>query len=285
MRYTQDFLDLDTVLRELRRRHLEARSFEKKEEFVRYDVALNVLDAKVENNFVRAALAGKLQMLGTNVHTGAIGTLASVPEGRVYYRGNELLLNRATIAFTERDRIAETIDIQAEGQVRDHKVMVHAYGPLEDPVVDLTSEPSLPRSDVFTLLTLGVARGDMSANLAGAGASLLSNTFMNITGLDKQFQRFIPKNNVIRDFNFQISTQYSEVSGNVEPTAQFESRFLTDALKLRLSQSMMSGRGRRAQAEYRFDDHTSAQVQWDNESTDSSVGDLGLDLKLRWESH
>jgi translocation and assembly module TamB len=283
LRYTQD-LDLETVLKDLRRRHLEARSFEKRDEFLRYDVALNVReDARVENNLVRASLKGRLQIVGTNAHMGAIGTLTSLPGGRAFYRDNELLLTRVAIEFTERDRIAELIDLYAEGQVRDYKVMVHAFGPLEEPQVDLTSDPALPRSDVFTLLTLGVTRGDAGGYSTGAGVGVVGETILNIAGLDKRFQRFLPKNSVIRAFNFHISTQYSEVSGIVEPTAQFESRFWTDALKLRLSQPMISGRGRRAQAEYRFDDHTSAQVQWDNESTDSSIGDLGLDLKLRWE--
>ena len=63
---------------------------------------------------------------------------------------------------------------------------------------------------------------------------------------------------------------------------QLESKFLTDQLKLGLSQPV-SGKGTRAHAEYRFDDRVSAQIQWDNVYNDVPIGNLGVDLKLRWE--
>ena len=62
---------------------------------------------------------------------------------------------------------------------------------------------------------------------------------------------------------------------------QLESKFLTDQLKLGLSQPV-SGKGTRALAEYRFDDRVSAQIQWDNVYNDVPIGNLGVDLKLRW---
>jgi len=36
-------------------------------------------------------------------------------------------------------------------------------------------------------------------------------------------------------------------------------------------------------AEYRFDNRLSAQAQWDNENSEASFGNLGLELKLSWE--
>ena len=69
----------------------------------------------------------------------------------------------------------------------------------------------------------------------------------------------------------------------VEPTAMVESKLLTDSLRLRFSQPVISGRGRQAQLEYRFDEHLSAQGQWDDANTGSSLDNLGVDLKLRWE--
>jgi translocation and assembly module TamB len=68
----------------------------------------------------------------------------------------------------------------------------------------------------------------------------------------------------------------------VEPTVQLESKFVTDQLKLGVFQPV-SGKGTRAQAEYRFDDRISAQIQWDNVYNDVPIGNLGLDLKFRWE--
>ncbi|MGI5862988.1 MAG: translocation/assembly module TamB domain-containing protein [Myxococcales bacterium] len=283
LRYSHD-VDLEGFLRDLRQKGGEDRSFEKKEEFLRYDLAVHVLgDTRIDNNLVKLALNGNLQVVGTNVHMGILGTLTGEEGGRGFFRGNEISLTRVSVDFTERDRIAPVIDVHGETQVRDYRIYIHAYGPAGDPEVDLTSEPELARADLVTLLTLGFTSNDPGMNTAGAGAGLVGETLFSIAGLDKQVKRFIPKNTILRDFSFHISTQYSEVSGMVEPTAQFESKFLTDSLRLRLSQPVISGKGRRAQAEYRFNDHMSAQAQWDNESSESPVGDLGLDLKLRWE--
>ncbi|MHB8876662.1 MAG: translocation/assembly module TamB domain-containing protein, partial [Myxococcaceae bacterium] len=115
-----------------------------------------------------------------------------------------------------------------------------------------------------------------------AGAGLAAEALFSAVGLDKQVQRFLPKNALLRDMSFHLSTTYNEASGVVEPTAQLESKFLTDRLKLGMSQPV-SGRGTRAQAEYQFNDRLSARAQWDNENQDYSFGNPGLDLKLRWE--
>jgi len=283
LRYSQT-IDLENVLRDLRRSHLEARSFHKQDEYLRYDLDVRVQpDTTIDNNLVKAALQGKLHVVGTNVYTGVLGSLSAVEGGRAFFRGNEFTLTRVSIDFTERDRIAPAIDIHAESQVQDYRVLAHAYGPAGDPQVDLSSEPSLDRAELVALLTLGFASGERELYSAGAGAGLVGETLFSISGLDKQVKRFIPQNQILRDFSFQIATQYSESSGMIEPTAQFESKFLTDSLKLRLSQPVISGKGRRAQAELRLNEHVSAQAQWDDESGKLSIGDIGVDLKLRWE--
>ena len=105
---------------------------------------------------------------------------------------------------------------------------------------------------------------------------------MSVTGLDRQVERFLPKNAVLRDLTIRVATLYNGATGLVEPTPQLESKLLTEQLKIRIAQPV-SGRGTRAQAEYQFTDRISAQVQWDNENVDYSFGNLGLDLKLRWD--
>jgi translocation and assembly module TamB len=42
-------------------------------------------------------------------------------------------------------------------------------------------------------------------------------------------------------------------------------------------------RGQKAQLEYRLSDRAGIQLQWDNDNTDVSGGDLGADFKLRYE--
>jgi translocation and assembly module TamB len=79
-----------------------------------------------------------------------------------------------------------------------------------------------------------------------------------------------------------MASAYNEASGFVEPTAQLESRFLTERLQLQMSQSVVTNRGTRAQAEYHFHDRLSGQLQWDNDAI-QDLPNFGVDLKLKWE--
>ncbi|MGC4122289.1 MAG: translocation/assembly module TamB domain-containing protein [Myxococcales bacterium] len=284
-RYSDDF-DLDSFINDPKRRRVEAKSFEKREEYLRYDVNVTVPGgggARIDNNIIKLTFKseGPLHVTGTNVHMGLEGTLVAEEGGRGFFHNNEFWISRGAVSMRERDRIAYNIDVHAETQVRDYKVLLHAIGPWEDPEVVLTCEPALSRGDIVALLFTGVTSENAMSTQAGLG--LAGEAIMNASGLDKTLKKFMPKNSVIRDLNVRISTQYSDVSQMVEPTAELEAKVLTDNLRLRLSQPVISGKGRRAQAEYRFNDNTSLQMQWDNESTSSSLGDLGLDLKLRWE--
>jgi translocation and assembly module TamB len=172
-------------------------------------------------------------------------------------------------------------DVRAESQVREYLIRLHAFGKTTQPQVLLSSEPSLPEGDIISLLTLGVTSRDRANANTSAGAGIAAEALYQASGLDRQVQKFLPRNSVIRDLSFHVSTLYNDANGLVEPTVQLESKFLTDQLKLGLSQPV-SGKGTRALAEYRFDDRVSAQIQWDNVYNDVAIGNLGVDLKLRW---
>jgi translocation and assembly module TamB len=186
------------------------------------------------------------------------------------------------VDFKDRRSLEGVFDVRAESQVREYLIRLHAFGKTTQPQVLLSSEPSLPEGDIISLLTLGVTSRDRAnANTTTTGAGIAAEALYQASGLDRQVQKFLPKNSVIRDLSFHVSTLYNDANGLVEPTVQLESKFLTDQLKLGLSQPV-SGKGTRALAEYRFDDRVSAQIQWDNVYNDVPIGNLGVDLKLRW---
>ncbi len=285
VRYTRE-LDPDSLMRELSRGG-ESVSASDGRERLHYDIALHLAEpARIDNNFLKLQVGGDLRLIGSNLRLGLAGTLSAPGEGTAYFRGNELLVTRAVLELTEKSRAWGELEASAEGQVRDYRVLVHLHGPLDSLQLDLTSEPSLSRVDIVTLMTLGMTSrdGGLGASSTAMGAGLVGETLFNISGLNRQVKQFVPKSELFKQLSFSLSTQYSEVSGQVEPTAQFESRILSDSLKVRLSQPVLTGRGRRAQMEYKINDRASAQAQWESENSDyRSFGDLGLDLKLRWD--
>jgi translocation and assembly module TamB len=275
-------LELDDILKRLARRSVLPTLAEKPREYLTFDVGMHLGDVRVDNNLARTRLLGSLRLTGTNARLGVLGTVETEEGSQAYFRNNQFTINRGQIEFQDRYGIDPVFDLYAQAQVREYQVKLHAYGRPAAPQVDLTSEPGLSEGDVISLLTLGLTSTDKET-AASASAGLAAEAFFNISGLDKQVKRFLPNNPVLKDLSLQISTTYNDATQQAEPTARLESKFLTEQLKIGLTQPV-SGRGTRARAEYHFDNRLSARAQWDNENSENALGNLGLELKLSWES-
>ncbi len=277
LRYRRPF-GFDTLLARANRPSVPG---EAPREWLQLDVALHLKDAAVENNLARARIVGDVRLTGSNLHPGLVGAMEAGPGSQAFFRGTTFNVTQGSVDFKDRRSLEGVFDVRAESQVRDYLVRLHAFGKTTQPQVLLSSEPGLPEGDIISLLTLGVTSRDRS-NTPTTGAGIAAEALYQASGLDWQVQKFLPRNDVLRDLSVHVSTLYNDANSLVEPTVQLESKFLTDQLKLGVFQPV-SGKGTRAQAEYRFDDRISAQIQWDNVYNDVSFGNLGLDLKLRWE--
>jgi translocation and assembly module TamB len=286
-RYTAN-VELEKGLLELRRRPTPPpRPYDRAGEWLRFDVQIAVDgDARVENDLVSGDVRGELVLTGTLAAPGLVGSLALREGGRAYFRGNEFVLTHAIFDFTDRNKIEIALDVHGESQVRDYQIFMHAFGPLSDPQLTLTSTPALSQPDVITLLSLGFTRRDVAAGagMQGVATAAAAQALFAASGLDEQVKRFLPRGKRARDFNVRITSERSELTGQIEPRAEFESWLLQDRVRLRYQAPLSGARGQRAQAELRLGRHTALQYQWDNDNPDQvATGDHGIDLKLRWE--
>lgn len=278
----QKGLELDGILKNMARRPtVVSANTEKPREFLALDVNVHLGDVRVDNNLARARLLGDLRLVGTNVKPGLLGRVEAAEGSQAFFRNTQFTVTEGQLEFRDRQSIDPVFEVHAESLVREYTVKLHAFGRLSDPQLMLTSEPALTEGDIVSLLTLGVTSSDKDT-AASASAGLAAEALFNVSGLDRHVQRFLPSNPVLRDLSFQISTTYNDATQQAEPTARLESKFLSEQLKIGMSQPV-SGRGTRARAEYRFDNRLSAQAQWDNENSAASFGNLGLELKLSWE--
>ncbi|KFA93503.1 translocation/assembly module TamB domain-containing protein [Archangium violaceum] len=276
-------LELDDILKRLSRRSvLAATPTEKPREYLTFDVGLLLTDVWVDNNLARARLLGSLKLTGTNARPGILGTVETSEGSQAFFRNNQFNIDRGQLEFQDRYGIDPLFDLRAQAQVREYQVKLHAFGRPAAPQLLLTSEPALTEGDVLSLLTLGLTSTDKET-AASASAGLAAEAFFNISGLDRQVQRFLPSNPVLRGLSLQISTTYNDATQQAEPTARLESKFLTEQLKIGLTQPV-SGRGTRARAEYLFDNRFSLRGQWDNENSETAFGNPGIELKLSWEA-
>ncbi len=274
-RYTQP-LQLESVLARARTKPVP--QDEKPDEWLKYDVDIGAgEDVRVENNLLRARLMGKLKLAGTNVHPIFVGAVEAADGAQAFFRGNTYSLGRAVLQF---NGLWPTFDLSGQTQVREYLVTVKAFGRFEDPKVSLLSEPALSEADIVSLLTVGVTTRDRFASQSGVG--LVGEALYSASGFDQSLQRFLTRNVGLKDQQVRLTTTYNEATGTAEPSVTWESKMLSDNLKVGVTQPV-TGRGTRAQAEYRFNQRVSARAQWDNQNQNTSVGNPGVDLRFRFE--
>lgn len=283
--YTEK-VDLEKSILEFKRRRATPKPYDKADEWLRFDVELLVDgDARVDNDLVKGNVKGDVTLTGSLAAMGLIGTLAMTPGSRATLRGNEFNLSQVVVDFVDRHRIFAKFDVHGEAQVRDYQVFLHYYGTLEDPQLQLTSNPALTQQDVLALLSLGITTRDTAATSSAGGiaTAAAAQALFSASGLDDQMKRFLPREGPFKDISMRVTSAYSEGSGQVEPRAEIEGK-IADRLRLRYQAPISGARGQRAQAELKLGAHSSLQYQWDNDNPDVMTGgDHGLDLKFRWE--
>jgi len=120
-----------------------------------------------------------------------------VEKGRVDLFGSNLELTKGEVAFNGQSPPAPTLDIRAETTSNDVTAGVSISGDASNPVIALTSTPSLPHDEILSRILFGQSAGTLSplqaAQLAQAAASLYSGgtptsilaRTRRILGLDK----------------------------------------------------------------------------------------------------
>jgi translocation and assembly module TamB len=230
----------------------------------------------VDNNLARAQWGGKLKLAGNNIEPSLIGALEAKDGAQLFFRGNTYNVSRAVLQF---NGLWPTFDLAAQTQVREYLVNVKAFGKIEEPKLSFFSEPSLPEADLVSLLTLGVTSRD---SLSQAGVGVVAEALLSASGFEQQVQRFLKSSVGLKDQQVRLTTLFNEASGTAEPSINWESRLISDSFKLGVTQPV-TGRGTKAQAEYRFTPNVSARMQWDNQNFNTSVGNPGVDFRFRFE--
>jgi translocation and assembly module TamB len=263
------------------------RAYDPSGEWLKFDIRLLVDgDARVDNDLVRGQARGELLLTGNLAALGMTGSLAFLPGARGFYRSNEFVLTRAVVDFTERNRMRMVLDVTGEAALKDYRVFLHVFGDMDDLKLQLTSTPMLSQQDIITLLSLGYTSRDatVGSNLGVAAGAAAAQALFTVSGLEQQLRRFVPQTGVFQDVNVRLTSAYSKTSMTVEPRWEFETKALDGKLRVRYQAPLSNQtRGQKAQVEYRLSDRAGIQVQWDNDNTDVSGGDLGADFKLRWE--
>jgi translocation and assembly module TamB len=112
---------------------------------IRLDTALvklnSMADLKLKGTMANPILTGRLEADG----------------GDIYFQGTRYRINRGRVDFNNLVRLDPHIDLEAETNVRDYRIILNLSGTAEKFKADLRSEPPLPTVELISLVSSGGA--------------------------------------------------------------------------------------------------------------------------------
>ncbi len=292
--YTRPVHFFQTLTEFSHRSRTEVEQYDPDNDHVAFDLRV-VSDAPivVQNNLLDAELSiddseHPFRVVGTDQRFGILGRLA-IDRGVARFRSATFDVQRGSfIKFSDEARIDPEFDLRAATIIRrsgdfsvpQWRILLHAYGTGDSLRLETQSDPELSQEDIALLLTIGMTRAEAQQLQAGSlGQTAALEALATVTGVDREVRNAVP---VIDDFRF--SSSYSLRTNRSEPQISIGKR-ITERVRLSATTGLGEAREFRTSVEWRLDDQSSVEAGYDNlnNTTNSSLGNLGVDLRWRLE--
>jgi len=275
----------------------------------KFDLNLNVkadLPIRVTNSLMDLGLLGQVRVLGNPSSLRGEGRVFTTPNSsRVFFKNAEYTILSGDVIFNPKKSISNPdFDVKAQATISNYRIYPKAYGDLERFTFDLSSEPSLPRNSIFSLIAFGYTDEIQSTltqsqqqNLTQVGVgSFVFDRFKISDILNKQFGLQINLGTVFeqsqRDSLLAGRSQdgNSNISSRTISATKIElKKRLDEALTLSVSSTMGGGIGQRQSMNLNYGLSQKVQVEGIYELKSNAEGEediidksIGADLKLRW---
>ncbi|MEE2902986.1 MAG: translocation/assembly module TamB domain-containing protein [Myxococcota bacterium] len=259
---------------------LAPKVYDPSREIMSFDVGIELAEPlRVKNETADIYMNGRVTMTGTNQRLGLIGN-ATINEGRVGILGREYEFESGVIDFKDRNRFYPRYDLSLNAQACGSSIDLTLVGTLDRFDTSFVSRPEMSDTDIVSCLVRGVRIRDLEnlsgSALSGAAAGLAGEALWRFTGVDRQVRKVLPVDQI------ELTTEYSSRARLYEPRILIAKEVLEGQVRLEFSSSLFNTDDQSVSAHYRVTPSLSLQSGW-NSSEDMAVGDLGLDLKYRWE--
>ncbi len=186
--------------------------------------------------------------------------------------------NSGTLEFSGVDKRGGQINLEAEADIKNYRVIANVTGALEQPRIKFRSEPSLPEADVINLITTGNLRDEFATNSSSSSQALAKTSLNTAASLIAQrASRSVESNVTSRLFGLNRFSVDPLLTGRgTDPTARVTiGRRITKDLSITYSASLTSSQEQIILIEYQVSDKLTLVA---NRSLDGSIG---FDVRLR----
>lgn len=146
-----------------------------------FDIKITTIEPfRIRNNLIRGVLRPELSLKGTGELPFLVGTIYIDPS-RVLLPSGRLQVQSGLVRFLEGEPDRPQLDLLAQSKVLNYDINVVTQGPLDDPVITLSSNPALPNDDLLLLLLTGQPPKE---DVAGGTTSSATTNIMVYLGRD-----------------------------------------------------------------------------------------------------
>ena len=136
-----------------------------------FDIKITTIEPfRIRNNLIRGVLRPELSLKGTGELPFLIGTVYIDPS-RVILPSGRLQVQSGVLHFLAGKPDRPQLDLVAHSKVLGYDINVVTRGPLDDPVISLSSSPALPNDDLLLLLLTGQPPKDIAGNTKSRGTT------------------------------------------------------------------------------------------------------------------
>ena len=195
--------------------------------------------------------------------------------GTLSFQGNRYTVTRGNIDFVDPLRIQPVLDIEAESQVRDYRVILSITGRGDNPKLSIRSDPPLPELEIVSLIAGGRTREELATqNRAAPTSERLFQSGAASILFDLLQQRVGNRLGLLGAGRVRIEP-FAVGTDSTSGTRITLSEQVTKELSVTYSQDLSSNRQQVIQLEYFVSRNTSVLASRDE------LGNFGLDLRHR----
>jgi len=274
--------------------------------YVNFNINVKIdTPARISNSLMDISMLGEVMLLGNPSRPRGEGRLYSpANSSRVFFKNSEYYITNADINFSPKKEISNPdFDVQATTLISSYKVYAKAYGDLERFNFDLTSDPSLPRNSILSLIAFGYTdeiqnslqqRDQQNLTQVGVG-SFVFDRFKISDILNKQFGLQVNLGTVLEQSQTDslLSGRSQEGQGTLGRTRSATKielkKRLDEALSLSVSSTMGGSIGQRQSMNLNYSLNKKVQLEGIYELRTNAEGEtdiidnsIGGDLKFRW---
>jgi autotransporter translocation and assembly factor TamB len=260
------------------RGRVQVNVYDPSQEIMELDLGIHVVDTlRVKNDSIDLEVNGDVRLTGTNQRFGFLGTVNVLRGGRVTLFSRVYEFQSGVIEFQDRYRFYPRYDLTLRSDACAAQITLNIVGTLdESPSPAYSSNPDMDEENIVSCLVRGVRVQELDSDLA----RFASGALWKVSGLDREVKKVLPVDEI------DLTTEYSSQTRAYEPRVLVakELTLLGGSARLEYSSSLSQSKDQEVRLRYRITPRLTLQGGWvDSNDVEPVVGDLGLDLKYRWE--